>query len=827
MTARTSYVDAIAAHAAHAPGAPALVTADTVLTYRELVYRIEKLAVGLAARGVGPEQVCAVAVERGPQAVAAMAAVSRAGGAFLTLDVDAPPLRLQAMADSARATFLVTTAALAAKLDLTVPGPTALIDEEEGPRAAARRPLPDIAPRSLAYVAHTSGSTGTPNAVLIEHRGLTNYLRFVVRDYGLGPHTTALQLAPLGYDASIRDTFAPLVAGARLVLADRSVLLRAEGFADTVRQFGVDTVLSATPSLLTFLTRHEGIAEQLRGLRLTVSSGESLRPFLTAGGHRVLGGRLVNQYGPTECTMTSTRLRLPEEPETGADLIGTPIDGSSVRLLDAGLAPVPDGEVGEIHIAGAGVARGYGGRPALTADRFLPDPAGPPGARMYRTGDLARRRPDRTLEYLGRSDRQIKIRGYRVDPAEIEGELLGHPAVTGAVVTASTDDQGRTYLVAHVAGPTAEVADSALRTHLARTLPFHLMPRRFVRIDRVPTTSTGKADHRALSSPDTTTGPRPRPDLGDVRAAADRIAAQVRRTPLLVLDALPGILLKAEHLQHGGSFKVRGATNAMAGATAAGIVTGSSGNHGIAVARNGRALGVPVTVVMAAGASEDKERVIRSLGARVVRVDGGVAEREQRALACAERTGALFVPSSDQELVVAGQGTVGLEIFEDAPEVDTVFVPTGGGGLLAGICLAARAARRPVRIVGVEPTGANRYARSLAAGRPVAVPPSATVADGLRGQRPGAVPFPIIRDRVDALVDVSDQEILRAMRLLHGAGVAAEASGSVALAGALSEAGRPLWGSRVAVVVSGGNTPAALAAGLYARPGDRPPGEPA
>ncbi|MGW8698061.1 amino acid adenylation domain-containing protein [Streptomyces eurythermus] len=504
-TVEPSYVDAIAAHAAGAPGAPALVTPGGVLTYGELADRIDGLARHLAAHGVGAERVCAVALERGPDAVVAMAAVSRAGGAFLTLDVDAPPPRLRAMADSARAGVLLTTAALAEKLQLTVPGPTVLMDSGAGrataPAPAERTAPPPIVASSLAYVSHTSGSTGAPNAVLIEHRGLTRYLRFIARDYGLGPHTTALQLAPLGYDASIRDTFAPLVAGARLVLADRSVLLRAEGFAETVRRFNVDTVLSATPSLLTFLTRHEAIAPDLRGLRLTVSSGESLRPFLTAGGRRALGGGLVNQYGPTECTMTSTRLHLPERPETAADLIGTPIDGVAVRLLDGGCGPVADGEVGEIHIAGAGVARGYCGRPALTAERFLPDPAGPPGTRMYRTGDLARRRPDGNLEYLGRVDRQIKIRGYRVDPAEIEGALLGHPAVTGAVVTAERDDQGRFHLVAHVSGALAGVTDAGLRAHLMRTLPFHLIPHRFVRIDRVPTTSTGKTDRRALGSP--------------------------------------------------------------------------------------------------------------------------------------------------------------------------------------------------------------------------------------------------------------------------------------------------------------------------------------
>ncbi|MFI9005968.1 threonine/serine dehydratase [Actinosynnema sp. NPDC053489] len=313
---------------------------------------------------------------------------------------------------------------------------------------------------------------------------------------------------------------------------------------------------------------------------------------------------------------------------------------------------------------------------------------------------------------------------------------------------------------------------------------------------------------------------------GDVLAAARRIRGHVLRTPLLALDSVPGVLLKAEHAQRGGSFKIRGAANALLAGPGGGVVTGSSGNHGIAVATLGRALGVPVTVVMAEGASPAKAAALRALGATVLHAPGGVDERDRRAREHAERTGSLLVPSSDHELVVAGQGTVGLEVFEDVPGVDAVFVPTGGGGLLAGVCLAAR--DLPVRVVGVEPADARRYALSLAEGAPVAVPPPRTIADGLRGQRPGRVTLPVIAGRVDDLVGVTDDAIAHAAALLRRAGVHAEPSGAVALAGAL-ESG---FTGTAAVVVSGGNTAEALAStGLAVPPqhtthltteGDRP-----
>ncbi|MGC4998831.1 amino acid adenylation domain-containing protein [Streptomyces sp. DT195] len=488
--------DDIAAHADRHPHRTALTTPAGDMTYAELATRVDEMARTLHARGARPETVCAVAVEHGGEAVAAIAAVLRRGAAFVALDVTQPRDRLAAFARSAGATLLLTTSSLAPALGLDLPA--VLLDHPDTGATGTPPPRP-ADPRALAYVSHTSGSTGEPSPVLVEHHSLDAYLRDTARAFGIGPHTVALQTAPLGYDASLRDTLVPLLAGARLVIVDRAALLRPEAFVRTIREHRITALLSTTPSFLAHLAAQPGPGDQLAGVSLVASSGESLRPFLAAGGRPLVHGTLVNQYGPTECTMTTTRYVVPAEPDVSADPVGIPRAGAVIRVLDADLAPVPDGAVGEVYIGGAGLARGYGGRPARTAECFVPDPYGPPGARLYRTGDLGRWGPE-GLHYVGRTDRQVKIRGYRVDPAEVEGALLSHPHVTGAVVTPRTDDRGRVHLVAHVTGALAATTDGELRRHLARSLPPHLMPRRFERLDTLPTTRSGKADRRLLAA---------------------------------------------------------------------------------------------------------------------------------------------------------------------------------------------------------------------------------------------------------------------------------------------------------------------------------------
>ncbi|MQS09130.1 amino acid adenylation domain-containing protein [Streptomyces sp. IF17] len=491
-----TFVDDIAALAARDPHRVAVTGPAGSVTYGELIDRVERLAGALRSRGAGPETVCAVAVDRA-DAVVATAAVIRSGAVFLGLDIEQPPARLAALARSGGARMLLTTADLAGRLtDLPVPGPPVLMDDPVPAGERGEAAGPDE--RNAAYVSHTSGSTGEPAPVLIEHRALDTYLRSVARDCRLGADTVALQVAPQGYDASLRDTFAPLLAGGRVVVVPRAVLMRPAALGAAIRERGVNTLLSVTPSFLSFIAGQPDAADVLAGVRLVASSGESLRPFLAAGGRELVTGELINQYGPTECTMTSTRRVVPRAGEA-ADIVGEPLDHVVVRLLDGDLAPVPDGAVGEVLIGGTGVARGYRGQPSRTAERFVPDPLGPPGARLYRTGDLARRGPH-GLEYLGRTDRQVKIRGYRVDPAEVEGTLLAHPGVTGAVVTAGSDDRGRVFLTAHVTGVPAGIGDAELRTHLLRSLPPHLMPRRFVRRESLPTTRSGKVDRRALAA---------------------------------------------------------------------------------------------------------------------------------------------------------------------------------------------------------------------------------------------------------------------------------------------------------------------------------------
>src|SRR6185369_8007256 len=410
--------------AARAPERTAIVSANggMALTYGELNARANRLARHLRALGVGPETRVGVAVERSPDQVTAFLAVLKAGGAYVPMDLSDPLERLAAMDAEAEVELMLSEDLLAA--------------DAEAVAAQAAENLPGPDPGTLAYVMFTSGSTGRPKAVAVEHRGIVRLVQGA-NFADLGPDQVFLQLAPTAFDASTLEIWGALLGGGRLVLAPGGVP-SLDDLAALLEHHGVTTLWLTTGLFHLVVEERIGI---FRGLAQLLTGGDVLSPEAV---NRVLaelpGVRLVNAYGPTENTTFTTCHTVREPVPPGATVaIGQPISGTRVVLLDRRLRPVPDGVPGELLTGGAGLARGYLGRPDLTAERFVPDPlaeeAGEPGARLYRTGDLARwrgfgeRGPERTLEFLRRADRQVKIRGFRVEPGEIEAVLAGHPGV--------------------------------------------------------------------------------------------------------------------------------------------------------------------------------------------------------------------------------------------------------------------------------------------------------------------------------------------------------------------------------------------------------------
>ncbi|HEU0298513.1 MAG TPA: amino acid adenylation domain-containing protein, partial [Longimicrobium sp.] len=488
------------ARAARTPDAVALVHEDGELTYAELNARANRLAHHLRGMGVGPDARVAVCVERSPEMVAALLAVLKAGGAYVPLDPQYPGARLRHMlADSAPA-VLLTRAALRDHFD-HIDIPVLALDDAS---AWADRPAADpargaLTPEHLAYVIYTSGSTGAPKGVMGRHRAAANLLAWGARIFELGPGDVVLQSLPFSFDVSVREIFAPLLSGARLVLARPGVNRDPEHLVEVIRREGV-TTLGLPPSMLQAFLEQPGV-EGCRSIRRMMTGGEALTPGLVESFHaRLPGARLFQGYGPTEATVAST-VR-PCAPDDGAPAasIGHPIANARVYLLGAAGEPVPVGAAGELYIGGAGVARGYLGRPALTAARFVPDPFGAaPGARLYRTGDLGRWLGDGTIEFLGRTDTQVKVRGFRIEPGEIEARLCEHDCVREAAVVVREDAPGERRLVAYVTG--REVEAETLRAHLAGRLPEHMVPAAYVRLDALPLTPNGKVDRRALPAP--------------------------------------------------------------------------------------------------------------------------------------------------------------------------------------------------------------------------------------------------------------------------------------------------------------------------------------
>ncbi|WP_285736853.1 amino acid adenylation domain-containing protein [Kitasatospora phosalacinea] len=488
--------------AAARPGATAVVGPDGALTRGALSAASRALAARLAAHGVGRGDLVALCLPRGPEAVVAMLAVWRLGAGYLPLDPAYPAARLAfALADSGAVLLLTADGRAPDGVDVRVPVLSAAAD---GP--AAREPsgpLPGPLPDDPAYLIYTSGSTGRPKGVLVPHRALAARVAWMVDGYGIGEDDRVLQYATLAFDTSAEELFPALAAGAVLVTARPGAALPdqlAEPYAAGV------TVLDLPTSYWHHLVADLDETPWPERLRLLVLGADQVRPDAVAAWRARFGDRVrvVNSYGPTEATVIATTWELGASDGRARPPIGRPIGATTAAVLDRYGNPVPPGTPGELVLGGAGVTHGYLGRPGATARSFVPDPDGPPGARRYRTGDLVRYRADGALEFLGRIDDQLKVRGYRIEPGEVEAALLGCPGVAHAAVAAHGEVL-TAYTVPRPGGPPP--APDALRAALAAVLPPHAVPHAFVVLDALPLTPNGKLDRRALPAPSPGGGP--------------------------------------------------------------------------------------------------------------------------------------------------------------------------------------------------------------------------------------------------------------------------------------------------------------------------------
>ena len=485
------------------PDKVAVAFEDQALSYGELQDQVNQLARRLRAHHIVPERRVAIFMDRGPQMVVALLATMKAGGAYVPLDPAYPPVRLQQILEDARPAVVLTTRALRPSLP---DAPGAAVMEQDAPDQFAKDdgPVTRIAPLPedrLAYIIFTSGSTGRPKGVEITHRALTNFLLSMAHNPGVGREDTVLALTTISFDIAALELFLPLSVGATVFMIDRATA--ADGLAlTTVLERSSITVMQATPASWRMLVDSGWKGDP--GLRI-LTGGEALAPDL-ARALLARGKSVFNLYGPTETTVWSTVHRV-SDADGDSIPIGRPIDNTTVYVLDGEALPLPVGVIGELYIGGDGVARGYHGRRDLTAERFLPDPfkAGGEG-RMYRTGDLACFAADGTLAYHGRADRQIKLRGFRIEPAEIEAALRAHPAIRDAAVVvrpvgAAADPRLCGYVTAR--SQTLPGA-SELRAFLGERLPDYMIPAHVVPLPALPRTPNGKTDLAALPAPEPT-----------------------------------------------------------------------------------------------------------------------------------------------------------------------------------------------------------------------------------------------------------------------------------------------------------------------------------
>ncbi|MFF3431340.1 amino acid adenylation domain-containing protein, partial [Streptomyces sp. NPDC002602] len=507
-----------AERAALDPDALALVAGAERLTFAELRDRADRLASVLVEEGVGPDAVVALAVPRSADAVVAVLAVLKAGGAYLPLDLDLPAERLAFMVEDAAPVCVVTTLAVA---DRVAGVPAVVLDEPstvERFASAVAGPDADVDPEHAAYVIYTSGSTGRPKGVVLRHAGLTRLFRDHERDLylpvaaRLGRRVRALHTASFSFDSSWEQLLW-LVAGHELHVLDEYGRRDADAIVAYVRREHIDA-LDVTPSYGRRLV-DAGLLTGSWRPPLFLLGGEAVPAGLWSELREVADVEVVNYYGPTEFTVDALVARVGD---CATPVVGRPLDNARAHVLDARLRPVPVGVPGELYLAGEQNARGYLGRPALTSERFVCDPFGAPGSRMYRTGDLARWRADGLIEFLGRADDQVKIRGFRVELGEVESALAALDGVNAAAVVVREDIPGIPRLVGYVTGP----ADpAALRGELARVLPDHMVPAVVMALAELPTTISGKLDRAALPAPVSTDEPTGRAPRG---AAEVRVA---------------------------------------------------------------------------------------------------------------------------------------------------------------------------------------------------------------------------------------------------------------------------------------------------------------
>ena len=502
----------IAESAARAPEDPAVIDGDVTLSYRELEGRANRLARHLRALGIEPESVVGVALDRSPDLIVALLAILKIGAAYVPLDPGYPAERLGFVLDDSRAAMLVSTRSVLERLPILADRTLAVVDLDthaaEIAGCGAENLEVPVAPESLAYLIYTSGSTSKPKGAMVPHGALANYVDAFRDEHALGPADRVLQFASISFDTSAEEIYPCLASGAALVLRSDAMLGLTEDFLRLCDEQGITVLDLPTAFWHGLVARLEESPQPLPPrVRLVVIGGERALPERVAAWRDLARpeARLFNTYGPTEATIVATRADLSSTPldAAGEVPIGFPVRNVSAWVLDPALNLAPSGFDGELWVGGAGVARGYAGRPDLTAERFMPDPwSGRSGARLYRTGDLVRRTSARGLEFVGRMDQQVKIRGFRVEMREVEVELAEHPAVAEAVVVAREDRPGDRRLIAYVVPRQGRAAPAQeLRRFLLNRLPEFMVPASFVTLKTLPLTPSGKIDRRALPAP--------------------------------------------------------------------------------------------------------------------------------------------------------------------------------------------------------------------------------------------------------------------------------------------------------------------------------------